>query len=225
MPGKPTYHHGDLRAALIDATLELLESQEVSTLSLREIARSAGVSTAAPYHHFGSKAELLAVIASNGFEHLEQTMCATLAGASDPAAKLEAGARAYIRFAIEHRAYFRVMWRPELYGDASNEGFEERRMRTFRVFVDLLADCQTAGRAPKGDPVPLVLLCWSAVHGFSALWLDGPLSRRTLVDTTVDELAAQLATTLRSLLAHAAYREPDADHDAEGGELPEAASR
>lgn len=102
------YHHGDLRRALLAAALEAVGEVGPAALSLRDLARRAGVSHAAPAHHFGDKAGLLTALAAQGFDLLAQT----LTEADDDL--LEAGV-AYVDFAVTHRAYFEVMFRPELY--------------------------------------------------------------------------------------------------------------
>lgn len=103
------YHHGDLRRALLAAALEAIEEVGPTALSLRDLARRAGVSHAAPAHHFGDKAGLLTALAAQGFDLLAQA----LVQAGDDL--LEAGV-AYVDFAVRHRAYFEVMFRPSCTG-------------------------------------------------------------------------------------------------------------
>jgi AcrR family transcriptional regulator len=103
------YHHGDLRRALVDAARRLLESEGPSALSLRAVAREAGVSPAAPYHHFKDKAELLDAVAHEGWELLHEAMTAAKAAVEGPH-KLSALGIAYVCFARENPALYRVMY-------------------------------------------------------------------------------------------------------------------
>ena len=103
------YHHGDLRRALVDAARRLLESEGPSALSLRAVAREAGVSPAAPYHHFKDKAELLDAVAQEGWDILDQQMIEAKAKASGPQ-QLTALGLAYVCFARDNPALYRVMY-------------------------------------------------------------------------------------------------------------------
>ena len=103
------YHHGDLRRALVDAARRLLESEGPSALSLRAVAREAGVSPAAPYHHFKDKAELLDAVAQEGWEILGQQM-AEAKTSTTGMQQLTALGVAYVCFAREHPALYRVMY-------------------------------------------------------------------------------------------------------------------
>src|ERR687888_1062469 len=105
------YHHGDLRRVLLEAAVEAIGQVGPAAVSLRDLARRAGVSHAAPAYHFGDKAGLLTAVAADGFARL----AATLREAYQTTGSfLEVGV-AYVRFAVTHRAHFEVMFRPELY--------------------------------------------------------------------------------------------------------------
>src|SRR5262245_39666864 len=112
---KTSYHHGNLRQALTQAALELVREQGAAALSLREVARRAGVSHAAPAHHFGDKAGLLTALATEGFIRFTEAQRAGAArGGDDPMRRFGWLGWAYVMFAAEHAAYFEVMFRPEL---------------------------------------------------------------------------------------------------------------
>ena len=104
------YHHGDLRRALVDAARRILEAEGVGALSLRAVAREAKVSPAAPYHHFKDKGELLDAIAHEGWEDLENAMTAVRASDASPSEKMTAIGAAYVRFARQNPALYRVMY-------------------------------------------------------------------------------------------------------------------
>src|SRR5258706_1719074 len=108
------YHHGDLRRVLLEAAVRVIDSEGLAALSLQALARRAGVSSGAPYHHFENREELLVAIADQGFELLIAEMRRAAAEArDDPAVKLRGLGLGYIRFAVAHRGHFRVMFRPE----------------------------------------------------------------------------------------------------------------
>ncbi|MGW0807737.1 TetR/AcrR family transcriptional regulator [Nonomuraea sp. NPDC002799] len=160
---QPTYHHGNLRRAILDAALEAISEFGATGWSLRELARRAGVSHAAPAHHFGDKQGLLTAVAAEGFAMFADT----LERASGQVWEIGV---AYVRFAIDHRPYFEVMFRPELYraGDPSIQSAHERAADV------LITSSGRLSPSPEQDRITTIA-AWSLVHGFSALWLSGAL--------------------------------------------------
>ncbi len=176
------YHHGDLKRALMDASLEVINKHGVAYLNLRKLAIHIGVSSGAPYHHFADRSELLTAIAKEGFELLELSMnkeCESVI--KDPSAKLEALGRAYIMFAISHPGHFKVMFRGDV-NDKPNSESSKSGQRTFQLLCEAIQECQVSGSAPKGDPEPLVLHAWVTVHGLSSLLVDGSLKQKISID-------------------------------------------
>lgn len=169
-----TYHHGDLRRTLLDASLALIEEQGLDALSLREVARRAGVTHAAPYHHFADKRAVMAAIVGEGFTLLRDEMQRARDEADERAdAQLAAIGKGYVSFALRHPAHFRVMFRPELCGP----GYESKAGQdAWQLLEDGVAATERAGLAPAGEHEALVLLSWAVAHGFAALWLDGSLA-------------------------------------------------
>src|SRR4051794_27635084 len=109
------YHHGDLQRALVDAAVALLAEGGAAAVTLREVARRAGVTHAAPYRHFADKAALLAAVAEEGFRALHDAVARAGAEApDDPLARLAASGQAYLRFAMSHPAHYRVMFGPDV---------------------------------------------------------------------------------------------------------------
>jgi len=200
---KVGYHHGQLREALIEASLALIARDGVAGLNLREVARAAGVTHGAPYHHFADKAALLRAIADDGFTRLAGLLADVRARtAADPADALEACVLGYVGFAQDFPAHFRAMfYKPP--ADAPAEPATDRAGEAaFQIVFDIVAACQAAGAAPAGPPMSLALTIWAVAHGIATLWLDGPLVKRaTALRTKPDALARRVAQTLGALLA------------------------
>ena len=194
---KANYHHGDLRRSLIDISIDILKKHEVETLNLRKLAVLAGVSPGAPYHHFADRAQLVAAIANEGFELLEGRMRKAIAAcANEASARLEVLGQAYVHFAITHPGYFRVMFRRETHNNASTE-MRGAGKRTFQLLCDAITACQEDGSAPAGDPQPLVLHAWAAVHGLSTLLVDGDLKG---IPIPTQQLAPTMTQLMRRMM-------------------------
>lgn len=160
------YHHGDLRRTILTAAVEAIEESGPAGWSLRELARRAGVSHAAPAHHFGDKAGLLTAVATEGFGMLADE----LATAGDDF--LEAGV-SYVRFATAHPAHFEVMFQSALL-HADDPELTAAEGRAAKALEDGLRNAVPAERA-SGD---MRLAAWSIAHGFAALWISGALPER-----------------------------------------------
>ncbi len=173
---KESYHHGDLRRALLEASVQLIARDGVEALSLREVAQRVGVSPAAPYHHFSNKAQLLGAIAATGFDGLAQAMDQAVAKSppGDPIARLRALGEAYVAFALARPTEFRLMFRPGLVSDKDLPP-DCTPDRTFGALMEALA--AVAPLLPPGliRPEALTLAAWAIVHGAAELVLDGPL--------------------------------------------------
>ena len=189
---KSGYHHGELRRTLLDVGIDVIDKHGVDALNLRELAVLAGVSSGAPYHHFADREALLAAIAEEGFGYLEAAMVKERDAAPDDAtSRLAALGRAYVSFATTHRGHFRVMFR----GNLRSPQLVQAKPRAFQLLWDAMKDCQRSDVAPAGDPQPLVLTAWSAVHGLATLWIDGALPKKGLNPE-------RLAPAVTSLLSH-----------------------
>lgn len=162
------YHHGDLRRAVLDAAVLAIAEVGPSGVSLRDLARRAGVSHAAPAHHFGDKAGLLTAVAAEGFDLLADALTQAHQRTGD---FVEVGV-AYVRFALDHRAHFEVMFRPELYHANTPEVRAPRERAAEMLYSGV-------GSLPARQVGPDVVLAgtaaWSLVHGFATLWLHNAL--------------------------------------------------
>jgi len=179
-PARP-YHHGDLRAALLRAAVDAIGQAGPAGMSLRDVARRAGVSHAAAAYHFGDKAGLLTAVAAQGYRMLTQE----LQNARDSGRGfLEVGV-AYVRFAVSHRAHFEVMYRPELYRPDDAEVREARAGAAVLLYGTASPD---AGQLAAGAAA------WSLVHGLATLWLNGNLPPQ--LGTDPEEITRRVAPYL-----------------------------
>ncbi|NCU11199.1 MAG: TetR/AcrR family transcriptional regulator [Sphingomonadaceae bacterium] len=174
-----SYHHGDLRAALVDAGLKALETTTIADLSLRQLARAVGVSATAVYRHFPDKQALMQALASEGIEQLGRYQQAAAAAGSDADA-FGATGRAYVRFALANPALFRL-----IFGECRDVGQS--------IFGDNLASSllrDKALAATGGDDEAarqLMIQAWALVHGLAMLMLDGQLpADEALIDRVID---------------------------------------
>jgi AcrR family transcriptional regulator len=170
------YHHGNLPEALVAAALELIEQSGVDALSLRTLAARVGVSHAAPAHHFGDKRGLLAAIAEEGFRRQVQAMEVARDRAPHPMAAFRAVGVAYVAFALEHTAHFRVMFHAGLADKSDLPDLAAVCAASLDILRDGIVHNQRAGLIREGDPVEIALLAWAAVHGVSMLAVDGQLT-------------------------------------------------
>lgn len=190
-----TYHHGDLREALVLAAIALLEEKGLSSFTLRECARRADVSHAAPAHHFATAADLLAEIAARGFERF----VAELGQAADdaegtPMARLAAMGRAYVAFALANPAVYGLMFR-----GGANPLQSPRLKAAASAAWQQLGDAVAAvlGAKRRGEVAAKAAAVWALVHGTATLMLDGKLPRGP--DRSADPVA-QILSSLPGLL-------------------------
>lgn len=175
--GAKPYHHGNLREALVEAALGLLE-REGAAFTLRATAKAVGVSHTAPYNHFPDKASLLAAVSIRGFEMLEAAVeAARLTAGADSGAQLAATGEAYVVFAAEHPALFRLMFGPRT-EDHHSEAVRAASLSAFEALVRVMQDGIEAGAFRPGDARGCAFTAWSLVHGMAQLAIDrrGPLS-------------------------------------------------
>jgi AcrR family transcriptional regulator len=183
---KAGYHHGALRSAVLAAAAEQIASDGVDAVSLRGLARRAGVSHAAPAYHFGDRRGLLTALAAEGFELLADELAA-----AEPDFR-EVGV-AYVRFATEHPGHFAVMFRSDLL-HADVPDLAAARTRAGDALRSGVAGLDDDRRG--GDPRDAQLAAWSLVHGFASLWLDGALTGSALDSDDPEATARRLASVL-----------------------------
>lgn len=207
MAERPSYHHGDLRTALVEAGLRLLAERGLEGVTLRETARRTGVSHAAPYHHFPDKAHLIEALAVEAYGRFHASLQGAWDAAKGPSiARFRAVGLAYVRFALEHPQEFRLMNRPELRRAGGGEGegptpVEAAATGSFGVLLSSIRASQADGFIEPGDPAALALTAWASVHGLAVLLLDGLLEGEVAVLGSGLDLADVVTKTLgRGLL-------------------------
>jgi AcrR family transcriptional regulator len=192
---QPTYHHGNLRRAIIDAALAATEEAGPTSWSLRELARRAGVSHAAPVYHFGDKAGVLTAVAAEGYELFADSLERVTGDF------FEVGV-AYVRFAANHPGYFEVMFRPELYrtGDPAVAAARARARQVLLTGTRSLSPDADENRA-------LTLAAWSAAHGFASLWNTGAIA-----ESATEDAESTARSVFQVMFGHLGQRRPPAEN-------------
>ncbi len=175
------YHHGDLRNSLIKAGAEILLNEGAASLSLRRVARAAGVSHSAPYSHFPDKHSLIIAISTYGYEILLDTLQIVVTQyQASPARMLLEFAYAYSEFAISNPAFFKLMFSGILEDDHDYRDMDNLTGRGFELLLMVVRNCQDAGVLMIMDTEIQALNLWSLVHGHAALFLERQYSHLTL---------------------------------------------
>ena len=200
-PARDSYHHGDLKQALLRETARILREEGEESLSLRRLAAELGVSRTAPYNHFENKERLLQAVAEEGFERFRAAMAEARQRSRDldgRAATLES-VKAYVGFARDHKEYYDLMygsmsWR----GDGRDGSLAKEARATLRGDIERLERWQSRGGIdPGADVVRYAQLYWGTLHGISRLLLDGVYtgddSVSRLCESAADMLWQQVA--------------------------------
>jgi AcrR family transcriptional regulator len=183
------YHHGDLKNALIKAGVEILAEEGLGALSLRKVAKQAGVSHAAPYSHFADKQALIAAISTEGFKELYIQIKSVLAAYKDDLENLLIEtAWTYLQFALNEPDRFKLMFSSVLEKEKEYPDFVEISQKNFSQIVEIVEICQQAGVLKQGAPDLIALSLWGTVHGFTSLLLEGQISHTVLERTPLKEI-------------------------------------
>lgn len=195
---RPPYHHGDLRNALVSAAAQRVEEGGQEQFSLRETARSVGVTANAAYRHFADKSALLAAVAASGFEELSRRMVAAMARRGQTAddgntatGRLRAVGRAYVELAIERQELFRLMFSPSGLSCLDGGASQILGPTPAELLGEVLDDLVAEGRMSRERRVGAELRAWAAVHGFASLVIDGRSGLQTKTHRA-DALVAML---------------------------------
>jgi AcrR family transcriptional regulator len=167
VPAARPYHHGNLKQALLEAAVELIAETGPRGFTLREAARRAGVSHNAPYRHFRDRDDLLAAVATDGFDRLTRAMARSSPKAS-PLNRLRRSGLAYVDFALRWPQHFAAMfdapWNQPDYPECAAAA-----QRCFQTLLGFVRGCQAAHQMPAGDAERLAYHAWSLVHGIAKL--------------------------------------------------------
>jgi AcrR family transcriptional regulator len=164
----------DVRAGILNASLQLMNEGGLGSLSMREVARRAGVSHQAPYHYFQDREAILAELAGEGFDQLYDYMVSAVGLVRDRASKNRAMGEAYIRFALNHPELFRLMFRSEMCNLSLYPAAKAKAERCFNLPVEILGAQGHMSDKANPDLTP-VIASWSIAHGLATLLLEGKL--------------------------------------------------
>ena len=198
--GKSAYHHGDLRNALLEAARALAHEVGPDSITLREVARRAGVSHTAAYHHFADKNDLLRALAVQAFYDLSAIQASRIAAGADLATTLEGLTVDYLAFATDRRAEFSFMWRRELcMPDGEPDALKDAQLASQETVTAYLRT--RVGLDLTADPDLATLAYWSLSHGFATIVLETPAFKHApaeqidfLARTMVGQLLAGIST-------------------------------
>ncbi len=173
-----TYHHGDLRRALLHEALRTIQTQGVGALTLRSVGEHLGVSRTALYRHFADKSALLAAVAREGFRTFRLALLEAWHTAPNTLGGFEAMGLAYVRFALAQPSHYRVMFGGGVDPGAIDPELAEESGGAFQVLVGALAALQHRGLVRQEDPLQLARYVWAVVHGVAMLAIDGQLQHQ-----------------------------------------------
>ena len=198
--GRRGYHHGDLREALVKAALELIAEKGPAGFTFAEAARSAGVSSAAPYRHFRDREALLGDVAREGFGRFEAMLSTGWSnGKPDPLTAFHNVGRAYLAFARAEPAYYAAMFEsglpPDLNADLRVAG--DKAFGVLRTAADVLVGLLPAGKRPPA--LMMSLHVWSMAHGIASLFGRGDSGRRSLPMSAEELLESEILIYLQGL--------------------------
>jgi len=199
-PERPTrYHHGNLKETMVRTAIQMIEQRGEASFTIRELAKSVGVSHAAAYRHFRSKRELLAQIAEEGFHGLRRKFDEILKRNARRScrARIKGLGNAYVKHALQHPGHFRAMFHVELQAQADFPSLKEAAMRTFDSLLNVVAEGISKRELVNRPARGLATVAWASVHGATLLLRDGqidsPPEPEEVVKLIIERLDAGLA--------------------------------
>lgn len=178
----------DVRRAVLDGALDIIATEGAEAVSMREVARRAGVSHQAPYHYFGDRAGIFAAISEEGFRSFTESFRHALTMPGDIAANC---LRSYVAFAIAHKGHYRVMFRADICGIHTHEQTQSAADEAFLALLDL-ADAVSPTRDPA-DAMTFPIALWAQAHGLATLIIDSPLLDKLPPDTNIEDFVNKIA--------------------------------
>lgn len=197
------YHHKNLHQVLLSSTLELLKTQSIKDLSLRQVARHAGVSHAAPYRHFENKAALFSAVSQSVLTEFNKYLRDSITHANkQPVQQISIMSVAYIRYALKHPTKYQLLFGNEdseeitlrtQTGSSSNNSLQESSSEMFQILMDVVITGQTQGIFEIAEVNTVALSIWASLHGLAMLLIQNKLR---LEDTETVALAMSMSTQL-----------------------------
>ncbi|MFQ5746554.1 MAG: TetR/AcrR family transcriptional regulator [Gemmatimonadota bacterium] len=195
----PTYHHGNLRAALLDEAAAMIAEGGAASVTMRALGRRLGVSRAAPYRHFEDKTALLVAVARAGFSRLNDRVKGVGAGAPRSSVeRLRRMGEEYVRFALENPAHYRLMYGREALTRQDLPELREAANALFEQLVDAIRSYQRSGAIKRQDPRIQAYTAWSAVHGLASLLVDGQIQATDDIDRLIRQTTRTVLEGMRS---------------------------
>ncbi len=193
-----SYHHGDLRAALLTEAAAMIAEGGAASLTMRAIGQRLGVSRAAPYRHFADQTALLVAVAANAFHRLRDRLQATVAGASrSNVGRLRRVGEEYVHFALENPAHYRLMYGREALTREDLPELREAAEALFEQFVDVIRAHQRSGTIKRQDPRGQAYVAWSAVHGLASLVIEGQIHGTDDIDGLIRQTTRTVLDGMR----------------------------
>ncbi|TGL58967.1 TetR/AcrR family transcriptional regulator [Leptospira sarikeiensis] len=178
---KNSYHHGDLKRALLDASIRILKEEGYKALSLRKAATLAGVSQSAPYRHYPDIESLYADIAEEGFIMLaERQRALRLKYKKRPLLLFREAGVSYVEFALEHPDLFRIMYGNQIESHLKYDSLVKTEDQTFKIIVEIIRDCENAGLIAEGNTEKVATSAWTMAHGVAVLLLGQQMMFRSV---------------------------------------------
>lgn len=202
MAKKKRYHHGNLKHALIEAALTLIEEKGPLHFTLREAARLAGVAPSAPYRHFESKIALMTAIAEEGIRRLTATMVEEMKGCSEePSERFQAMGIGFVKFAVQNPSHFRVMYIPEYNDPELSDGLKEAMAENYEQIFSLFGEMGETDSVSPFDPNLLFLTAQATTYGLARMFVDGQMARIGIGPEQVEDIARGVTNILGHGLA------------------------
>jgi AcrR family transcriptional regulator len=184
-----TYHHGNLKEALISAGLEILSEKGIEGISLRKVARKVGVSHTAPYNHFSDKQGLLAAISTAGHEQLYHTLLNSFEESKHSSTDIISQiAWSYLEFALANPSMFKLMFSGALEEERAHPEYVEISTKNISLFEEIILYCQNKGQLKEGKVEIVAIKLWSSVHGFANLILEDQFPKEYLQDQNLRDV-------------------------------------
>lgn len=184
----------DVRARVLTAAVALIEEGGLAGVSMREVARAAGVSHQAPYHYFADREAIFAALAEEGFKILADRLEKTVGLPLPAVDRFVRAGQTYVEFALDHPALFRIMFRPDIVAMDRFPSVKECGDRAFQTVPVLVQACIDEGLPAEPSAEALMILAWSIPHGLACLLLDGPLPKK------IPDIAANRETLTRDVM-------------------------